>query len=183
MPCPSLALHRGFLRIGGPYAGRHAKTVETSLGALTLQRAGQILPCEGSVFIRVNSRQINQGIEMARRFAAFGFRIYATRGTAHSFRAVGLRCRTAMKVNEARPNALDLIVNRKIDLVENTPAGPCAFEDEKKNRSAAIQHCIPRMTTLNAAKAAVNAIAARTARGARVRALQDLYTKKTRTPA
>ena len=145
--------------------------------------AGQVLPDKGSVFISVNSRQINEGIEMARRFADFGFRIYATRGTAHSFRAVGLPCRTVMKVNEGRPNALDLIVNRKIDLIVNTPAGPYAFEDEKKIRSAAIQHGIPSMTTLNAAKAAVSAIAARTAHGARVRALQDLYTEKTTAPA
>ena len=140
--------------------------------------AGQVLPDEGSVFISVNSRQIAEGIEMARKFAEFGFRIYATRGTAHSFRAAGLRCRTIMKVNEGRPNALDLIVNRKIDLIINTPAGPYAFEDEKKIRSAAIQHGIASMTTLNAAKAAVSAIAARTARGARVRALQDLYAEK-----
>ena len=145
--------------------------------------AGQVLPDKGSVFISVNSRQINEGIEMARRFADFGFRIYATRGTAHSFRAVGLPCRTVMKVNEGRPNALDLIVNRKIDLIVNTPAGPYAFEDEKKIRSAAIQHGIPSMTTLNAAKAAVSAIASRTAHGARVRALQDLYTEKTTSPA
>ncbi len=145
--------------------------------------AGQTLPYEGSVFISVNSRQISEGIEMARKFAEFGFRIYATRGTAHSFRAAGLKCRTVMKVNEGRPNALDLIVNRNIDLIINTPAGPYAFDDEKKIRSAAIQHGIPSMTTLNAAKAAVNAIAERTARGDRVRALQDLYTKQTRTSA
>ena len=143
--------------------------------------AGQILPDKGSVFISVNSRQAAEGIEMARKFDSVGFRIYATRGSARAFRMAGLQCTTVMKVNEGRPNALDLIANREIDLIINTPAGPYAFEDEKRIRSAAIQQGIPSMTTLNAAKAAVNAIAARTARGSEVRALQDLYTTEAQT--
>ncbi len=137
--------------------------------------AGQTLPASGSVFLSVNSRQVAEGIEIARRFAEFGFRIHATRGTAASLRAAGLRCRTVLKVNEGRPNVLDLIANRTVDLIVNTPAGPYAFEDEKKIRSSAIQHGIPSISTLNAARAAVNGIAARHAEQARVRALQDLY--------
>ncbi len=137
--------------------------------------AGQMLPESGSIFLSVNSRQIDEGIEIARRFSEFGFQIHATRGTAASLRATGLRCRTVMKVNEGRPNVLDLIANRKVDLIVNTPAGPYAFKDEKKIRSSAIQHGIPSMTTLNAARAAVNGIAARQAERAKVRALQDLH--------
>ena len=145
--------------------------------------AGQTLPDSGSVFLSVNSRQIAEGIEIARKFAEFGFQIYATRGTASSLRAVGLECRTVMKVNEGRPNALDLIANRKVGLIVNTPAGPYAFADEKKIRAAATQHGIPSMTTLNAAKAAVNGIAARQAHAARVRPLQQLYSEAAASPA
>ena len=140
--------------------------------------AGQTLPDSGSVFLSVNSRQIVEGIAIARKFAEFGFQIYATRGTASSLRASGLECRTVMKVNEGRPNALDLIANRKVGLIVNTPAGPYAFGDEKKIRAAATQHGIPSMTTLNAAKAAVNGIAARQAHAARVRPLQHLYAER-----
>ena len=140
--------------------------------------AGQMLPETGAVFLSVNSRQISEGIEMGRKFTEFGFQIHATRGTANSLRAAGLECRTVMKVNEGRPNVLDLIADRKIDLIVNTPAGPYAFEDEKKIRSAAIQKGIPSMTTLNAARAAVNGIAARHAEGPRVRALQDMHLPK-----
>ena len=145
--------------------------------------AGQTLPDSGSVFLSVNSRQIAEGIAIARKFAEFGFQIYATRGTASSLRAVGLECRTVMKVNEGRPNALDLIANRKVGLIVNTPAGPYAFADEKKIRAAATQHGIPSMTTLNAAKAAVNGIAARQAHAARVRPLQQLYSEAAASPA
>ena len=139
--------------------------------------AGQTLPDSGSVFLSVNSRQVKECLEMARQFADFGFQIYATRGTATTLRAAGLKCRTVMKVNEGRPNALDLIADRKVDLIVNTPAGPYAFEDEKKIRAAAIQQGIPSMTTLNAAKAAVNGIAARRERAAQVCSLQELYTR------
>jgi len=145
--------------------------------------AGQTLPDSGSVFLSVNSRQIVEGIAIARKFAEFGFQIYATRGTASSLRASGLECRTVMKVNEGRPNALDLIANRKVGLIVNTPAGPYAFGDEKKIRAAATQHGIPSMTTLNAAKAAVNGIAARQARAARVRPLQHMYSERAAKPA
>ncbi len=145
--------------------------------------AGQTLPDSGSVFLSVNSRQIAEGIAIARKFAEFGFQIYATRGTASSLRAAGLECRTVMKVNEGRPNALDLIANRKVGLIVNTPAGPYAFADEKKIRAAATQQGIPSMTTLNAAKAAVNGIAARQAHAARVRPLQHLYSERAARPA
>ena len=139
--------------------------------------AGQTLPDTGSIFLSVNSRQVKDCLEMARQFADFGFQIYATRGTATTLRAAGLKCRTVMKVNEGRPNALDLIADRKVDLIVNTPAGPYAFEDEKKIRGAAIQQGIPSMTTLSAARAAVNGIAARRKRAAQVCSLQELYSK------
>ena len=139
--------------------------------------AGQTLPDSGSVFLSVNSRQVKECLEMARQFADFGFQIYATRGTATTLRGAGLKCRIVMKVNEGRPNALDLIADRKVDLIVNTPAGPYAFEDEKKIRGAAIQQGIPSITTLSAARAAVNGIAARREHAAQVCSLQELYSK------
>ena len=137
--------------------------------------AGQALPDAGAVFLSVNSRRIGEGAAIAAQFADLGFDIFATRGTASSLRAAGLRCKTVFKVNEGRPNATDLIADRKIDLIVNTPAGPRAFEDEMKIRRAAAQHGIPCMTTLRAARAAANGIAARREQDVRVRSLQDLH--------
>ena len=145
--------------------------------------AGQKLPDSGWVFLSVNSRQKVQGIEMGRKFVELGFSIYATRGTARALRGAGLQCRTVMKIAEGRPNVLDLITDRKIDLIVNTPAGAHAFEDEKKIRSAAIQHGIPSMTTMNAARAAVNGIAARSQRELSVLSLQDLHSETRPIPA
>ena len=145
--------------------------------------AGHMLPDGGSVFLSVNSRQKAEGVEMGRKFADLGFQIYATRGTAKALRNAGLRCRTVMKVAEGRPNVLDLITDRRVDLIVNTPSGAHAFEDEKRIRSAAIQQAIPSMTTLNAAKAAVNGIAARKQGQPGVLSLQDLHAKSEPLPA
>ena len=145
--------------------------------------AGHMLPDGGSVFLSVNSRQKAEGVEMGRKFADLGFQIYATRGTAKALRNAGLRCRTVMKVAEGRPNVLDLITDRRVDLIVNTPSGAHAFEDEKRIRSAAIQQGIPRMTTLNAAKAAVNGIAARKRGQPGVLSLQDLHAQGEPLPA
>ena len=145
--------------------------------------AGHMLPDGGSVFLSVNSRQKAEGVEMGRKFADLGFQIYATRGTAKALRNAGLRCRTVMKVAEGRPNVLDLITDRRVDLIVNTPSGAHAFEDEKRIRSAAIQQAIPSMTTLNAAKAAVNGIAARKRGQPGVLSLQDLHAKGEPLPA
>ena len=145
--------------------------------------AGQMLPDSGSVFLSVNSRQKAAGVEMGRKFADLGFEIYATRGTAKALRNAGLRCRTVLKVAEGRPNVLDLITDRRVDLIVNTPSGAHAFADEKKIRSAAIQQGIPSMTTLNAAKAAVNGIEARKHGEPGVLSLQDLHAKAETVPA
>ncbi len=145
--------------------------------------AGHMLPDGGSVFLSVNSRQKAEGVEMGRKFADLGFQIYATRGTAKALRNAGLRCRTVMKVAEGRPNVLDLITDRRVDLIVNTPSGAHAFADEKRIRSAAIQQGIPSMTTLNAAKAAVNGIAARKRGQPGVLSLQDLHAQGEPLPA
>ncbi len=145
--------------------------------------AGHMLPDEGSVFLSVNSQQKSEGVEIGRKFAELGFQIFATRGTAKALRNADLPCRTVMKVAEGRPNVLDLITDRRIDLIVNTPSGAHAFADEKEIRRAAIQQAIPSMTTLNAAKAAVNGIAARKRGQPGVLSLQDLHAKAKQLPA
>ena len=137
--------------------------------------AGQALPQSGSVFVSVNRRNRPEGIEVAKKFAALGMPLYATRGTASALRAEGLDCKVVFKVNEGRPNIVDLIKGRKVGLVINTPAGAHSFKDEKVIRRAAVQQNIPCITTLSGAKAAADGIAARRAQTPQVRSLQELH--------
>jgi len=89
-----------------------------------------------------------------------GFEIIATRGTREALRQVGLEARFVYKVNEGRPNVVDLIKSKQIDLIVNTPLGRDSFYDEKAIRRAAVQYRVPCITTLTGARAAVDAIAA-----------------------
>jgi carbamoyl-phosphate synthase large subunit len=140
--------------------------------------AGQALPDRGSAFISVNERQKLEAVAVARKFADLGFSLFATRGTAQVLRGAGLECRTVFKVNEGRPNLIDLIKERQVDIIVNTPAGAHAFQDEKVIRRAAVQHNISCITTLSAARAAADGIAARRRHPARVLSLQDLHAGK-----
>ncbi|OFW28547.1 MAG: carbamoyl phosphate synthase large subunit [Acidobacteria bacterium RIFCSPLOWO2_02_FULL_65_29] len=136
---------------------------------------GQRLPERGTAFVSVNNDDKPNLLPIARDLAELGFRLIATRGTAAYLRAYGLHVDVVFKVNEGRPNVADEIVNRKVDLVVNTPLGRESFFDDRAVRRAAMMHEVPCITTLTGAAAAVSAIRAMREQGVSVRALQDYY--------
>ena len=116
---------------------------------------GQRLPESGTAFVSVNNDDKANLLPIARDLAELGFRLIATRGTAAYLRAYGLDVDVVFKVNEGRPNIADEIVNRKVDLVVNTPLGRESFFDDRAVRRAAMMHEVPCITTLTGAAAAV----------------------------
>ncbi len=136
---------------------------------------GQRLPEGGTAFVSVNNVDKANLMPIARDLAELGFRLIATRGTAAYLRAHGLDVGVVFKVNEGRPNIADEIVNRKVDLVVNTPLGRESFFDDRMVRRAAMMHEVPCITTLTGAAAAVSAIRALRQQGLGIRALQDYY--------
>jgi carbamoyl-phosphate synthase large subunit len=140
--------------------------------------AGQRLPTEGTVFVSVNDRDKPQIATVARRFAELGFRLVATHGTAAALAEAGLEVTRVYKVNEGRPNAVDLIKGDKIQLIINTPQGLDPWFDEKAIRRAAITYRIPTITTLSAARAAAEGIAALQRGEVSVHALQELHAQR-----
>jgi carbamoyl-phosphate synthase large subunit len=136
---------------------------------------GQRLPVEGTAFVSVNNDDKANLLPIARDLSELGFHLIATRGTAAYLRAYGLDVEVVYKVNEGRPNIADEIVNKKIDLVVNTPLGRESFFDDRAVRRAAMMHGVPCITTLTGAAAAVSAIRAMRQQGVGVRALQDYY--------
>jgi carbamoyl-phosphate synthase large subunit len=136
---------------------------------------GQRLPQGGTAFVSVNNKDKANLLPIARDLADLGFHLIATRGTAAYLRAYGLRVDVVYKVNEGRPNIADEIVNRKVDIVVNTPLGRESFFDDRTVRRAAMMHEVPCITTLTGAAAAVQAIRALRQQGLGVRALQDYY--------
>jgi carbamoyl-phosphate synthase large subunit len=137
--------------------------------------AGTPLPDRGTVFISVNERHKAEAVEIARRFTELGFQLVATRGTTAAIVAAGLKCKTVFKVNEGRPNAVDLLKAGSLQLVIYTSAGAHSFSDEKAIRRTAVFYRIPCITTISAAKAAVEAVASRQRDPIRVWSLQDIH--------
>ncbi len=137
--------------------------------------AGVILPRTGMVFLSVNEKDKRFIARIARDFRDLGFQIIATRGTAGTLQSAGIETESVFKVNEGRPNVVDLIKSSKIDLIVNTPLGRESFFDEKAIRRAATQLGTPCITTLSAAAAAVSAIRALQREEIRVRSLQEYH--------
>jgi carbamoyl-phosphate synthase large subunit len=140
--------------------------------------AGSPLPEKGTVFISVNDHHKAEAVEVARRFTQLGFSLVATRGTAAALRAAALPCRTVLKVNEGRPNAVDLLKGGAIQLAIYTTTGGPGFFDEKAIRRAAVTYRVPCITTMSGARAAADAIAARLRDPIRVWSLQEIHEKK-----
>ena len=139
---------------------------------------GQKLPTEGTVFVSVTDHDKPHVVEVARRFVDMGFKLVATHGTADVLEEAGLAVDRVYKVKEGRPNAVDLIKADRIRLIINTPHGPDPYFDEKAIRRAAVTAHITAITTLSAARAAAQGIAALQRGEVRVQALQALHAER-----
>jgi carbamoyl-phosphate synthase large subunit len=137
--------------------------------------AGQKLPTQGCLFISVTDHDKPNVAEVARKFVDMGFKLVATAGTADVIEGAGMACDRVYKVKEGRPNVVDLIKGDRIGLIVNTPQGPDPFFDEKAIRRAAVTARIPTITTLAAARAAAEGIAALQRGEVNVKALQQLH--------
>jgi len=149
------------------------------------EAAGSFLPADlnpetgaGKVLISLSEKetQAAQAVEVGKTFAALGFTILATEGTAAFFRASGVACETVAKINEGRPNVLDVVLNRQVSLVINTPSGRRdALADDAVIRKAAIKYKVPYITTLAAALASAQGIAAARRGKGGVTSLQEYH--------
>jgi len=133
------------------------------------------LPSGGRVFISVSQAHKKEVAAVARDFAGLGFELVATGGTAAVIEAAGLKVQRVFKLNEGRPNAIDLLKNKEIQLVINTPAGQTPRADEVKIRTTAVYTGTPIMTTMSGARAAALGIAALKRQGYAVRTLQEYH--------
>ena len=116
------------------------------------------LPLEGTVLISVNKQDKAEVVDIARSFANDGFKLIATEGTCKIINAAGIECEQVKKLQEGRPNILDLITNGNIQLIVNSPVGKDSAMDDSYLRKAAIKAKIPYITTIAAATAAADGI-------------------------
>lgn len=120
--------------------------------------AGDRLPVKGTVFLSINDMHKKQLIEEVRNLDREGFKLIATKGTARFYSENNIKCEMVYKVNEGRPNVVDKIKDLDVDFVINTPLGKVTRDDAYSIRQAAIRYHVPAVTTLSAAKAAINGL-------------------------
>ncbi len=118
------------------------------------------LPLEGTVLFSVNSADKLELPEVAKAFHECGFKILATGRTYDVIRENGIPAEKIFKMQEGRPNIVDAITNKQIQLVINTPAGKEKEFDDSYIRKTVIKHRIPYITTMAAAKATAAGIRA-----------------------
>ncbi len=116
------------------------------------------LPLEGTVLISVNKQDKAEVVDIAKSFANDGFKLIATEGTCKLINEAGIECERVKKLQEGRPNILDLITNGNIQLIVNSPVGKDSAMDDSYLRKAAIKAKIPYITTIAAATAAADGI-------------------------
>ncbi len=133
------------------------------------------LPLSGRVFISVNDADKARVAAVAREFVDLGFEIVSTAGTAKVLEAAGLKVARVHKLAEGRPNTLDLLKNREIQLLINTPTGQTPRADEVRIRTTAVYTGTSIMTTLSGARAAALAIAALKKNGYGVKTIQEYH--------
>jgi carbamoyl-phosphate synthase large subunit len=137
--------------------------------------AGSPLPLGGKVFISVSDSHKKKIVEVAKQFSELGFNLVATSGTAATLEKAGLTVERIHKLQEGRPNAIDLLKNKELQLVINTPSGATPRADEIKIRTTAVYTGTPIMTTVSSAQAAARGIAALKKSGYDVKTVQEYH--------
>ena len=138
------------------------------------------LPLDGTVLISVRDKDKEEVIKVAKDFVEAGFKLMASKGTCACLQEAGLEVTRVKKLQEGRPDMLDLITNGDVDLVINTPIGKEAQEDDSYLRKAAIKAKVPYMTTIAAAKATISGIKSMKKPGCgSVKSLQELHAEIT----
>jgi carbamoyl-phosphate synthase large subunit len=140
------------------------------------EAAGAKLPRAGAVFVSMRDSDKEAIAEPTKRLTDLGFDVYSTAGTASTLRAHGVPVTAVAKIDEGKPDVVDLVRDGKVELVLNTPATRDRYRaDGYQIRTAAVLHGVPCITTLSGAVAAVDGIEARAAGDLRVGSLQDYH--------
>jgi carbamoyl-phosphate synthase large subunit len=137
--------------------------------------AGQRLPTRGTVFVSVRDADKDGIHQVAHQLYEMGFDFFATRGTCRQLQDADIPCRPVKKIAEGRPNVIDHIKNRDIQLVINTPSGKESASGSRMIRRTVLSYGIPYATTLAGACAMAMGIEAMKKERLTVRSLQEFH--------
>jgi carbamoyl-phosphate synthase large subunit len=133
------------------------------------------LPIEGGVLITVADKDKKGVLETASMFKELGFTIKTTKGTGKYLEENGIPSDPVKKLGFGRPDIVDALKNKEIQVVINTPSGKESKTDDSYIRKTAIKYGIPYITTVAASVAAARGIAAKRKTTVAVRSLQEYH--------
>ncbi len=154
--------------------------IDTDLGCAFVKAylaAGIQLPTSGRVLISVKHNDKRAIIAEARMLSSMGFELIATTGTHKALTSAGLSATRVNKVHEGRPHIVDMVKNRELDLLLNTPSGKQQRHDDTAIRASAVSAGIPCVTTLAGIRTTISAISALQNGSIDVRSLQSYHTE------
>ena len=137
--------------------------------------AGINLPLEGKVFISIKDDDKNNVVPIAKNLEKLGFTICATSGTSKYLNGNKIKTQYIKKVIEGRPNAVDAMLSKEIQLVINTAEGRNSIKDSFSLRQTALLNKIPYYTTIQGANAATLAIKALKSSELNIKSLQSYF--------
>lgn len=121
--------------------------------------AGIRLPKYKNMIITVRDEDKEEAVEIAKRFEALGYHIFATKGTARTLMEADIQVRMTRKLEQESPNILDLILGHQIDLVIDTPSqGVERSHDGFVIRRNAVETGVNVLTAIDTAKALVTSL-------------------------
>ena len=122
--------------------------------------AGLILPPAGTVLLSIADRDKPEALPLIRKLVTNGYQLYATEGTAAMIEATGIPVMMiSKKLEEGHPNIVDIIQNGTVNGVVNTiTGGRIPLRDGFAIRRAAAEKQIPCFTSLDTARAAIDAV-------------------------
>ena len=164
IPVFSFAKMRGVETILGPEMKSTGEVLgidESFAGALGkgFTAAGVRLPSEGArILVSIADEEKEESIPVLERYVALGHRLIATPGTREYLQSAGIPCEQVNKIADGSPHVLDLIHERRVDLVINDALGPRQITDNYRIRRAAVEANIACLTSLDTARALAEAL-------------------------
>ncbi|OGR83143.1 MAG: carbamoyl phosphate synthase large subunit, partial [Elusimicrobia bacterium RIFCSPHIGHO2_02_FULL_57_9] len=143
--------------------------------AKSQEASGLSLPSSGSVFISVRDEDKASMLQIARALRQLGFSLVATQNTYKFLSRHGIESSRVAKIGEGKPDVVDLIRQKNLSLIINTPSGKRSRADGYAIRRTALELDIPCITNIHSCEAAVNAIAVIKEAAMTVKPLQEYY--------
>ncbi len=125
-----------------------------------LLAANLMLPPQGDLLVTIADKDKAEAALWLKSLGGLDYRLWATSGTAALIRGLGLPVTEVNKVGEQTPNSISVVTDGTMDGVVNTVSNAAAaLRDGFEIRRAATERRIPCYTSLDTARAAVEALA------------------------